>query len=86
MKNANRIEIIDTNYNLNADQIKIHKNKLQQLKNKSGILSLCLDEKSLFVEFSENLISLASIIDLLSDINFPVKEQLVEFEKQMIIH
>jgi hypothetical protein len=78
MKKSNNLEVINTKHVLSQNQQVYHRNRLRQLLKIEGIISMCLDHRSLFVEYTEDTLNVITIRDLLSDIGFPMKEQLIE--------
>ena len=85
MNTTNNLKIIETSFSFNQDQVSFYKNQLKQLKGVSGIISLCLDENSLFVEYSKSEISTDSIINHLKELKFPMKEKITQNENKMLV-
>jgi len=84
MRKSNNLEIINTKYILSQNQQAHYRNRLEQLLKKEGIISMCLEDRSLFIEYTEDILNIASIRDMLLDINFPMKEQLIESKNDVI--
>jgi len=84
MKKSNSLEVIDTKHILSQNQQARHRDRLKKLLENKGIISLCLDHKSLFVEYAEGILNAGTIRDLLSDIGFPMKEQLIESNNNVV--
>jgi len=78
MKESYDVEIVNTKGIMNSDQQALFRNHLKQLLNKEEIISICMDERSLFIEYNQNKIDKASIRDLLLDYDFPVGEIMIE--------
>ena len=72
MKNSNGFEIVKTNKNLTNSEQNNLRDLLRPLLNKEGIISMCLDNKSLFVEFNPEILTVNSIYELLEEKGFPV--------------
>ncbi|MGD9992902.1 MAG: hypothetical protein AB7S69_06355 [Salinivirgaceae bacterium] len=85
METTNNLKIVNTRFVLNQKQISYYKNELKKLKNDAGIVSLCLDEKSLFIEYSKKEISSESIINSLVELNFPMQEKLSQIENVALV-
>jgi hypothetical protein len=83
MKNLNQLEVIHTRRLLNPKQQEQFRCRLKQLLKVTGIISLCLDSRSLFVEYSEEFQDVRTIKRLLRDIGFPIKEHIVPSGQQM---
>lgn len=45
---------------------------------------MCLEDRSLFIEYTEDILNVITIRDLLSDIGFPMKEQLIESNNNVV--
>lgn len=78
MKKSNSVEIIDTKFILSQKQQVRYRDRLKQLVKNVGIISICLDNESLYIEYTEDILNKASIRELLLDINFPMKKQLIQ--------
>lgn len=78
MRKSNNLEVINTKHVLSQNQQEYHRDRLRRLLKIEGIISMCLDHRSLFVEYTEDILNVITIRDLLSDIGFPMKEQLIE--------
>jgi hypothetical protein len=85
MKSSNSLKIINTRFILSQNQQARYRDRLKQLLKNEGIISICLEDRSLFVEYEGNIINIASIMNLLSAINFPMKEQLIESKKDFAL-
>jgi hypothetical protein len=72
------VEIVDTNRVLNKNEQVFFRDRLKQLLEKEEIISICLDDKNLFLEYNQNKIDKASIKDLLLEYDFLVGEILIE--------
>jgi len=84
MRKSNNLEIINTKYILSQNQQAHYRNRLKQLLKKEGIISMCLEDRSLFIEYTEDILNVITIRDLLSDIGFPMKEQLIESNNNVV--
>jgi len=85
MKTSNSLKIINTTFILSQNQQARYRDRLKQLVKNEGIVSICLEDRSLFIEYEENIINIVSIRDFLSSINFPMKEQLIESKKDVTL-
>ncbi len=84
MKKSNNLEVIDTKHVLSQNQQAYHRDRLRRLLKIEGIISMCLDHRSLFVEYTEDILNVITIRNLLSDIGFPMKKQLIESSNDVI--
>ena len=84
MKKSNSLEVINTKHILSQNQQEYHRDRLKQLLKNEGIISLCLDHRSLFVEYAEDILTIVTIRDLLSGIGFPMKERLIEPTRDIV--
>lgn len=84
MKKSNNLEVINTKHVLSQNQQAYHRDRLRRLLKIEGIISMCLDHRSLFVEYTEDILNVITIRVLLSDIGFPMKEQLVEPDNNVV--
>lgn len=84
MKKSNSLEVIDTKHILSKNQQTHHRDRLKHLLKNEGIISLCLDHRSLFVEYAEDILNVVTIRDLLSGIGFPMKERFIVSNKDIV--
>ena len=84
MKKSNSLEVINTKHVLSQNQQAHHRDRLKKLLKNKGIISLCLDHRSLFVEYAEDIINVVTIRDLLSDIGFPMKEHVIKPNREIV--
>lgn len=77
MKNSFNLEILKTNINLTAKEQETFRQKFKPLLDISGIMSLCLEAKELYVEFNPTLFNLDSFKFLLIELGFPLKLEVV---------
>lgn len=84
MRKSNNLEVISTKYILSQYQQAHYRDRLKPLLKNEGIISMCLEDRSLFIEYSEDILNITSIRELLLDINFPIKEVLIEFKNDVV--
>lgn len=77
MKNSFNLEILKINKNLTAEEQETFRQKFKPLLDISGIMSLCLESRELYVEFNPTLFNLDSFKFLLIELGFPLKHELV---------
>jgi hypothetical protein len=78
MKESYDVEIVNTKGILNSNQQAFFRNRLKQLLEKEEIISICIDERSLFIEYNPNTLSKTSLKDLLIEYSSPMGELLLE--------
>jgi hypothetical protein len=76
MKNTFNLEVINTGRMLTSEEQQKFRLRLNELLKLEGLISMCLDADSLYVEFNPQLFSLGSFKSVLSDIGFPLKHEL----------
>lgn len=72
MKNSNQFKIIETSRELSEQEQSDCKELLKGVLQQKGIISLCLDNKSLFVEYNSEELDTEKIYDILDEAGFPV--------------
>lgn len=85
MKSSNSLKIINTRFMLSQNQQARYRDRLKQLLKNEDIISVCLEDRSLFIEYEGNTKNIVSILDFLSAINFPMEEQLIESKKDFAL-
>ena len=85
MRTSNNLQVINTKNILSQNQQIRYRYRLKQMLKNEGIISLCLEDRSLFIEYRGDVINMATIRDFLSAINFPLKEQLIESNKDFAL-
>ena len=78
MKETYTVEIVNTKRVLSKNQQAFFRDRLKQLLEKEEIISICLANKNLFIEYNQNKLDKASIKDLLLEYDFPVGEIMIE--------
>jgi hypothetical protein len=73
MKESFQVAIIHTISSLSEVEQIHYRNQLRQLVKNEGIISICLDDKSLFVEYKPQTIGKKDIQRFLYDNEFPIK-------------
>lgn len=76
MKNTFNLEVINTDRMLTSAEQQKFRARLKKLLKLDGLISMCLETESLYVEFNPQLFSLGSFKSVLSDIGFPLKQDL----------
>jgi hypothetical protein len=76
MKNTFNITILNTKRKLNDDDRIYYRRLLRPLLGLDSIISLCLEDNELYVEYDPNLFNIESFKAILLDIGFPLKERL----------
>lgn len=76
MKNLFKLEIIQTHRRLEDYELKLFREKLGHLLILGGIISMCLEDNELYLEYNPKKFNLESFKAVLSDIGFPLKERL----------
>jgi hypothetical protein len=84
MKKSNNLEIINTKFILNKNQLAYYRDQLTQFLKEAGIISICLDNKSVFIEYMEGISNTAIIRGLLQEINFPMNKLLSKSKNEII--
>lgn len=77
MKNSLNLEILKTNKKLTTEEQNSFRQVLKPLLNISGIMSLCLEDKELYVEFNPTLLNINSFKPKLIELGFPIKLEVV---------
>jgi hypothetical protein len=75
MKNSFNVEILKTNKTLTTEEQNTFRLIFQPLLKLEGIISLCLEEEELFVEFDPTLIKLDSFKFMLIEAEFPLESE-----------
>ena len=75
MKILNSIEILKTERTLNADELKKFRLKFKSLLKFKGIISLCLEENELYIEYNATLFNSETFKNLLLEQGFPLELQ-----------
>jgi hypothetical protein len=78
MKESFSLEIISTKSALSNNQQADVRGRLKQLLKNEGIISICLDESSIFIEYKPDVLDKALPANLLLDYNFPLDEFMIE--------
>jgi hypothetical protein len=76
MKNTFEIEIINAGRLLSSNELIGLRSRMKSLLDIEGIISLCLEPDTLYVEFNPNLFDLEIFKLLLYDVGFPIKEDI----------
>ena len=75
MKNLFTLKILKTSKTLTTEEQKAFRLKLQPLLKLDGIMSLCLEEEELYVEFHPTFFNLDSLKLILKDLGFPLEHE-----------
>lgn len=78
MKESYNVEIVNTKGIMSSDQQAFFRNHLKQLLEKEEIISICIDDRSLLIEYNPNTLSKASLKELLIEYSSPMGELLLE--------
>lgn len=73
MKNLFKLEVLKTNKTLTAKEQNAFRLKFKPFLNIDGVLSLCLEEEYLYIEYDPKSFNLDSFKDILTDAGFPLK-------------
>lgn len=73
MKNSFNLKIVKTSKKLTTEEQNTFRQKLKPLLNVSGIMSLCLEDKELYVEFNPTSFNLDSFKQSLIVAGFPLE-------------
>ena len=73
MKNLFKLEILKTNKTLTTKEQKDFRFKFKPVLKIDGVLSLCLEEAHLYIEYDPKSFNLDSFKDVLTDAGFPLK-------------
>jgi hypothetical protein len=73
MKNPNSLQIIKTASSLTENEQNIVRARLKALLEKDGIISMCLDDENLYVEYNPNRHSVGSLKFRLKEAGFPME-------------
>lgn len=76
MKNTFNITVLNTNKVLNNDEQIYYRRLLRPLLRLDSIISLCIEDSELYVEYDPYLFNIESFKAILLDIGFPIKERL----------
>ena len=76
MKNTFEIEIINTGRLLSSNELIGLRSRMKPLLDFEGIISLCLEPGTLYVEFDPNLFNLEMFKISISNIGFPIDEKI----------
>jgi hypothetical protein len=76
MKNTFHLEVLNTDRVLTSAEQHKFRARLKKLLKLDGLISMCLETERLYVEFDPLLFSLGSFKSVLSDIGFPLKQDL----------
>ncbi len=76
MKNTFEIEIINLGRLLNPNELNAIRARLKPLLKLEGIISMCLEPDTLYVEFDPNLFNLEMFKLMISDIGFPIEQDI----------
>jgi hypothetical protein len=72
MKNTFKLEVLNTKRVLTRNEQNKFRQHLKPLLKLNGLVSMCLEAESLYVEFNPELFDIATFKLVLSDINFPL--------------
>ncbi len=72
MKNTFRLEVMNTERVLTQNEQQAYRMQLKHLMKIDGIISLCLDNKNLYVEIEPDIFNLDAFKLILTNIGFPV--------------
>jgi hypothetical protein len=76
MKNTFKLEVINADRVLTSEEQKSYRLQLKQLLKLKGLVSMCLEAESLYVEFNPKYFNLGSFKSVLSDIGFPLNQDI----------
>ncbi len=85
MKGSFNLEIINTKNTLSNNQQAYFRDRLKPLLKKEGIISICLDDSSLFIEYNPDVLDRALITDLLLENNISISEPLAKSKLDIIV-
>lgn len=77
MKNSFKLEILKTNKDLTTKEQDTFRQEFKPLLDQTGIMSLCLEAKELYIEFNPTLLNLDSFKLKLIELGFPIKQEVV---------
>jgi hypothetical protein len=78
MKESYNVVIVNTKSIMSQSQQAFYRERLKQVLEREEIISICLDDRSLFIEYNPSLIDGASVIKLLLKYAVPVAEYMTE--------
>ncbi|MHB1105053.1 MAG: hypothetical protein ACYC01_10715 [Lutibacter sp.] len=73
MKNLFKLEVLKTNKTLTAKEQNAFRLKFKPFLNIDGVISLCLEEEHLYIEYDPKSFNLDSFKHILTDAGFPLK-------------
>ncbi|NDP27254.1 MAG: hypothetical protein GZ087_07495 [Flavobacterium sp.] len=76
MKNSFKLKILKTSKTLTTEEQNAFRLKLEPLLKLDGIMSLCLEEEELYVEFNPTFFNLDSFKLILTDLGFPLEHKI----------
>ena len=77
MKEKFELEIFSALHALNRNQQASFRKLMKREIKHNGILSICLESEFVFIECRSDILDRNSIMDLLLEIKFPIKENLI---------
>lgn len=85
MKESYHVEIINTKGIMSSAQQAKFRNRLKKLLEREEIISVCVDDRSLFIEYNPNTLNKASLKNLLREYSSSLNELIVEQAKEFHI-
>lgn len=73
MKNLFKLEVLKTNKTLTAKEQDDFRLKFKPFLSIDGVISLCLEEEHLYIEYDPKSFNLDSFKSILTDVGFPFK-------------
>jgi hypothetical protein len=75
MKNLFKLEVLKTNKTLIAEEQNAFRLKFKPFLNIEGVISLCLEEEHLYIEFDPISFNLDSFKEILTAAGFPLEHE-----------
>ncbi|KAF0243358.1 MAG: hypothetical protein Q8K92_02865 [Leadbetterella sp.] len=75
MKNLFKQEVLKTNRTLTTEEQKAFRLKFKPFLNIAGVISLCLEEEDLYIEYDPISFNLVSFKQNLTDAGFPLEDE-----------
>jgi len=77
MNNLIKLEVLKTNKTLTAKEQVDFRLKFEPFLNIDGVISLCLEEEQLYIEYDQKSFNLDSFKDVVTGAGFPLKYETV---------
>lgn len=78
MKNSFKLEILKTNKILTTEEQNAFRLKFKPFLNIEGVISLCLEEEHLYIEYDPISFKSDSFKEILTAVGFPLKQEKIK--------